>query len=117
MEVISPDKPAQKKILRAYKTELDPNNALRTLLLKHAGARRWAYNWALRRKIEDYEKTGKSPHAPALHRELNRLKKTDLAEGGVPWMYEVSKCAPQKPLRPLHLPSVTFFPPAKTPQN
>src|SRR5258708_22735380 len=109
MEVISPDKPAQKKILRAYKTELDPNNALRTLLLKHAGARRWAYNWALRRKIEDYEKTGKSPHAPALHRELNRLKKTDLAEGGVPWMYEVSTCAPQEALRDLDLAFVNFF--------
>jgi len=33
------------RLLRAYKTELDPNNALRTLLLQHAGARRWAYNY------------------------------------------------------------------------
>jgi hypothetical protein len=32
------------KILRAYKTELDPNHQMRTLLLQHAGARRWAYN-------------------------------------------------------------------------
>src|SRR5258708_10166714 len=109
MEVISPDKPAQTKILRAYKTELDPNNALRTLLLKHAGVRRWAYNWALRRKMEDYEKTGKSPQAKALHRELNRLKKADPAEGGVPWMYEVSKCAPQEALRDLNLAFVHFF--------
>src|SRR5260221_7288910 len=109
MEVISPDKPAQTKILRAYKTELDPNNALRTLLLKHAGARRWAYNWGLQRKMEDYEKTGKSPQAKALHRELNRLKKTDPAEGGVPWMYELSKCAPQEALRDLDLAFMHFF--------
>lgn len=83
-------------ILRAYKTELDPNNIKRTLLLKHAGARRWAYNWGLRRKIEEYEKAGKSPNAKALHKEINRLKKTE-----VPWMYEVSKCAPQEALRDL----------------
>jgi putative transposase len=97
------------RVLRAYKTELDPNNATRTLLRKHAGARRWAYNWGLRRKIEDYEKTGKSPSAKALHRELNRLKKADPREGGVPWMYDVSKCAPQEALRDLDLAYEHFF--------
>jgi putative transposase len=101
MEASAPGKAARTKILRAYKTELDPNNALRTLLLKHAGARRWAYNWGLKRKIEEYERTRKSPNAQALHRELTVLKKTDLLEGGVPWMYEVSKCAPQEALRDL----------------
>ena len=96
-------------LLRAYKTELDPSNRVRTLLLKHAGARRWAYNWGLRRKIEDYEKSGKSPHAPALHRELNLLKNVGPEEGGVPWMYEVSKCAPQEALRDLDEAFVNFF--------
>ena len=109
MESISPDKAALTKILRAYKTELDPTNGLRTLLLKHAGARRWAYNWGLQRKIEEYERTRKSPHAQALHRELNLLKHIDPAEGGVPWMYEVSKCAPQEALRDLDLAFVNFF--------
>jgi putative transposase len=87
--------------LRAYKTELDPNQKTRTLLLQHPGARRWAYNWGLRRKIEEYEQTGHSPNAQTLHRELNRLKKLHPAQGGVPWMYEVSKCAPQEALRDL----------------
>jgi putative transposase len=109
MESISPDKAALTKILRAYKTELDPTNGLRTLLLKHAGARRWAYNWGLQRKIEEYERTRKSPHAQALHRELNLLKHIDPAQGGVPWMYEVSKCAPQEALRDLDLAFVNFF--------
>ena len=92
------------KILRAYKTELDPNNHERTALLKHAGARRWAYNWGLKRKIEEYDQTGKSPSAKSLHRKLNRLKKTDLG-----WMYEVSKCAPQEALRDLDLAFAHFF--------
>src|SRR5476651_1970071 len=100
--------------LRAYKTPLDPNNVLRTQLLQHAGAKRWAFNWGLRRKIEEYEKTGKSPSAVALHRELNRLKKAPPAEGGVPWMYEVSKCAPQEALRDLDLAFQNFFRRLKT---
>jgi putative transposase len=95
--------------LRAYKTPLDPNRAQRTQLLQHAGAKRWAFNWGLRRKIEDYEKTGKSPSAMALHRELNLLKKADPAEGGVPWMYEISKCAPQEALRDLDRAFQNFF--------
>jgi putative transposase len=95
--------------LRAYKTELDPNQKTRTLLLQHAGARRWAYNWGLRRKIEEYGQTGRSPNAQRLHLELNRLKKRGPAEGGVPWMYEVSKCAPQEALRDLDEAFEHFF--------
>lgn len=98
-----------KTVLRAYKTEMDPNDRIRTLLLKHAGARRWAYNWGLSRKIEEYGKTGESPNAKALHRELNRLKKQAADQGGVPWMYEVSKCAPQEALRDLDEAYENFF--------
>lgn len=109
MDTAAPGKAAVTKILRAYKTELDPQNAHRTLLRKHAGARRWAYNWGLQRKIEEYERTRKSPDAQALHRELNLLKNTDPLEGGVPWMYEVSKCAPQEALRDLDQAFKNFF--------
>lgn len=97
------------KIWRAYKTELDPNNRIRTLFLKHAGVRRWAYNWGLRRKIEEYRNTGKSPSAITLCSELNRLKKADPAQGGVPWLYEVSKYAPQEALRDLDEAYENFF--------
>jgi putative transposase len=109
MEAIFPGKTTRTKILRAYKTELNPNNRMRTLLLKHAGARRWAYNWGLRRKMEEYERTGKRPDAQTLHREFTRLKNIDAAEGGVPWMYEVSKCAPQEALRDLDRAFENFF--------
>jgi putative transposase len=83
-------------IQRAYKTELDLNDKQITACKKHAGAARWAYNWGLARKQEAYRATGKSPSAIDLHRELNALKQT-----AVPWMYEVSKCAPQEALRNL----------------
>lgn len=32
---------------QAYRYELKPNNKQRTLLAKHAGAARFAYNWGL----------------------------------------------------------------------
>ncbi len=97
------------KILRAYKTELDPNNEQKTALLRHAGAARWAFNFGLRRKMESYKVTGKNPSAIALHRELNVLKKKSIEDGGVPWMYEVSKCAPQEALRNLDRAYANFF--------
>src|SRR5260370_1091605 len=89
---------------RAYKTELELNNEQITACKRHAGAARWAYNWGLRRKQETYAATGKSASAMELHRELNTLKKTE-----VPWMYEVSKCAPQEALRNLDRAFDGFF--------
>jgi len=91
-------------IQRAYKTELDLNNEQITACKRHAGAARWAYNWGLRHKQETYAATGKSASAIELHRELNTLKKTE-----VPWMYEVSKCAPQEALRNLDRAFDGFF--------
>jgi putative transposase len=92
------------KVIRGYKTELDLNNEQRTACLKHAGCARFAYNWGLARSQEVYRATGKRPNAIQLHRDLNALKKTDF-----PWMYEVSKCAPQEALRDLDRAYANFF--------
>ena len=96
-------------VLRAFKTELDPTFRQTKLLLQHAGCARKAYNWGLGRKIESYKATGKSPSAIDLHRELNLLKKKPVEEGGFPWMYESSKCAPQEALRNLDSAYKSFF--------
>ena len=96
-------------VLRAYKTELDPTCKQVEQLLQHAGCARWAYNWGLRKKIEAFKETGKSPSAIDLHRELNLLKKLPIEDGGVPWMYESSKCAPQEKLRDLDKAYKNFF--------
>jgi len=84
------------EIKRAYKTELDPNTQQLVALRKHAGAARFAWNWGLARRIEEYKANGKSSRAIEQHRQLNALKKTEY-----PWLYEVSKCAPQEALRDL----------------
>lgn len=92
------------QINRAFRYELDPNVQQRILLAKHAGAARFAFNWGLAHRIDLYQKTGKSTNAIAQHRELNALKKTEF-----PWMYEVSKCAPQEALRDLDRAFRNFF--------
>jgi putative transposase len=87
------------ELRRAFRFELDPNNVTLTLLRKHAGAARFAWNWSLARRIERFKaEEGKLKFTNAIeeHRELNKLKGTDF-----PWMYEVSKCAPQEALRNL----------------
>jgi putative transposase len=92
------------QVTRGYRTELDLNNAQITACKQHAGAARYAYNWGLSRKKEVYKQTGTSISAMELHKELNRRKQTDL-----PWMYEVSKCAPQESLRDLDKACKNFF--------
>lgn len=91
-------------INRSYKTELDPNNVQRTLLLKSAGTARFAYNWGLAKRQEQFEQTGKSSTCLALRRELNSMKRT-----AFPWMLEVSKCCPQEALRDLEVAYQRYF--------
>ncbi len=92
------------QVVRGYKTELDLNNEQRTACLKHAGAARFAYNWGLARSQEAYRTVGKRPTPIDLHKDLNKLKQTDY-----PWMYEVSKCAPQEALRDLDRAYKSFY--------
>lgn len=106
------------KIIRGYKVELKINQKQRTLLRKHAGVARFAFNWGLARRIEEYKQTvavvgsrrdpttatGRYSNAIEQHKQLNALKKTEF-----PWMYEVSKCAPQEALRNLEKAFANFF--------
>ena len=91
-------------INRAYRYEMDPNREQRILLAKHAGASRFAYNWGLARRIFLWEQEKRRTDAVEQHREINALKKT-----AFPWMYEVSKCAPQEALRDLDRAFRNFF--------
>jgi putative transposase len=82
------------KFLKGFKVELDPNNRQATLFKMNCGASRWAFNWALAKKKEAFEKKEKIPNNIELHRELNKLKGTDT----LPWAYDVSKVAFQSGL-------------------
>jgi len=89
---------------KAYRYELKPNQEQLILLKKHAGCARFAWNWGLAERIRLWEEERKSTNAIELHKKLNALKKTEF-----PWMYEVSKCAPQEALRDLDRAFKNFF--------
>jgi putative transposase len=92
------------KTVKAYRYEIKPNVRERILLAKHAGAARFAYNWGLKQRIDFYEKDKTSTNAIEQHRVLNSLKTQEF-----PWMYEVSKCAPQEALRDLEKAFQNFY--------
>ncbi|MDY7006850.1 MAG: RNA-guided endonuclease TnpB family protein [Cyanobacteriota bacterium] len=88
-------------MLLGFKTELHPNKQQKTLLAKHAGVARHAYNWGLwlTRNILDHNSNNpdsklKFPTAIDLHKLLVAMVKPNNY-----WYYEVSKCAPQYALR------------------
>ena len=102
----------------SYQAEIRPTPRQRQALLAHAGTARWAYNWGLSQHRAAYEKwvsEGKPkkwkgwPNYFTLHPALVKLKKTAAEDGGVPWMYEVSKCAPQEALRNLDVAFKNFL--------
>ena len=86
--------------LRAYKTELDPNNKQASLLLGYAGMKRFAWNWAL----EKVQKKELPPNAMKLHKAWNIWKKEN-----IPWWKEYSKAAPQEAFRDLQQAFSRFF--------
>lgn len=100
------------KIHRSYRTELDPNNKQKTYLEKSFGVSRFAYNWGLDFAKKRYESGEKHPSAIELHKELCSRKKTEF-----PWMYEVSKIAPQNALRNLDKAYKRFFQNVKQNKN
>jgi putative transposase len=95
------------EVTQAFRYELKPKNEQVGLLIRHCGIARFAWNWALARRIELYktkEGNGRFTSAITQHRELNTLKKCEY-----PWMYEVSKCAPQESLRDLDKAFANFW--------
>lgn len=82
-------------VLKAYKTELNPNNKQITKMKMNCGAARFGFNFALAKKKEAFDKKEKIPNSIELHRELNKIKGTD----ELSWAYKVSKCSFQEALR------------------
>lgn len=89
---------------QAFRFELDPNRAQRTLLAKSVGASRYVYNWGLETSQRQYELTGKRPRLGELKTQLVQLKKTD-----APWLYEVSAHIGQSTLKDLDAAFERFF--------
>lgn len=71
---------------KTYKVMLVPNNKQKTRLFQLAGAARFAYNWALARQQENYEKGNQFISAFTLSKEFTAFKKLE----GNEWLTTVS---------------------------
>ena len=64
-------------MVKAIKVMLVPNNVQQTKMFQYAGASRFAYNWALAKEKENYEKGGKFIPDTELRKEFTRLRNSD----------------------------------------
>ena len=64
-------------MVKAIKVMLIPNNVQKTKMFQYAGASRFAYNWALAREIENYEKGEKFLSDAELRKEFTKLRHSD----------------------------------------
>lgn len=71
------------KVLKAYKTELDPNNKQRTFFRRCAGTSRFIFNWALADRQTRY-KAGEKTSQYEQRRRFNSIK-----DEQCPWVREV----------------------------
>ena len=76
----------------AHKIEIVPRPEQATYFRRACGVARFTYNWGLARWNELYA-AGEKPTWLRLKKELNAIKGTQF-----PWMYEVTKCAPEAAL-------------------
>src|SRR6266545_2370438 len=69
---------------KVYRFRIDPTAKQEAALARYAGARRFIFNWALQRRKETYEQTGKSISWSELSVELTGLK----SKPGFEWLKE-----------------------------
>jgi putative transposase len=86
------------QVTQAYRFVLDPTPAQARALASHAGAARFAWNWALAACKTRYDAEGRWWSGAELHQLWNRVKKAD---PGLSWWGENSKCAYQEAFRDL----------------
>lgn len=96
-------------MLIAHKIALDLNNVQATYFARAAGTARFAYNWALAEWQRQYEARKADASLPlpsqvALRRQLNGIKGEQF-----PWMFEVTKNAPQMAIIQLGAAFKNFF--------
>ena len=94
-------------ILKSYKTQIAPNKVQTTKIRMNFGASRFAFNYAIQKKKEAFEAKEKYPNNIELHRELNKIKGTDLLSWG--YTEGISKCSFQEGLRDCDKAFSNFF--------
>ena len=90
---------------KAYRYRLVPTPAQESFLMQLAGARRWAYNWALARRQAHYRATGQMLTVRVLCAELAALKQ----QPDTAWLAAMDSQALQQAIRDLDMAFRAFF--------
>ncbi len=90
---------------RTYRFKLEPNQQQIHKLSQLSGARRFVYNWALERRKEHFEATGKSLSGAALCLELTQLKKQEATL----WLREADSQVLQQAVKDVDKAFCNFF--------
>jgi putative transposase len=91
-------------MIKATKYRIYPTKKQRDQFAQHFGCARFVYNWGLERKIESYQKTGKSPSCFDLIKEMVAVLKVENM-----WLTEVNSQSLQMALRNLDNAFTSFF--------
>jgi putative transposase len=90
---------------KVYRFRMRPNAVQERALNRMAGARRFVWNWALRRWKDHYAATGKSIPLAQLSAELTALKQ----QPATAWLKEADSQSLQQTLKDLHRAFGSFF--------
>lgn len=92
-------------MLKSYEYRLYPNKEQIIMLAKHFGCNRFIYNWALAKRIEEYEKTGKTISKFELNKMITQLKKEEKTQ----WLSEVLAQSLQQSIQNMETAYINFF--------
>ena len=92
-------------MVKAIKVMLIPNNVQKTKMFQYAGASRFAYNWALAREKENYEKGGKFISDSELRKEFTKLRHSD----EYAWLLNISNNVTKQAIKDACIAYKNFF--------
>lgn len=90
-------------MIKAHQIRLNPTPEQAIYFAKAVGTARFAYNWGLAEWKRQHE-AGEKPNALALKKQFNRIKRVQF-----PWVYQVTKCAPEQAFADLGQAFSNFF--------
>lgn len=92
-------------MIKTLKVKLKPNNKQQTKMFQFAGAKRFAYNWALAKEQKNYKNCGKFISDCELRKEFTQLKKRDEYK----WLYSISNDVTKQAIKDACLAYKRFF--------
>lgn len=64
-------------MIRRRRVRLKPTKEQEQMFIKSCGVMRWAYNYGLQRKIEEYQKNKSNYSRVLIRKEIQNLRKTE----------------------------------------